>query len=342
MELKTSVQDSITQQISRFGYETAKAFSDLHESDKLKKEAVWHTGWPLFDRAITSLDAGLCIVGGVENCGKSNFVNCLEMGILDNTDNCLVVDFILDNDRKTRIHQLAAAKGKIPMDYIAIPNLMEKGDERHRLRTKAYASLITDYQGKLEILDSSSWGDRGAYLENIVKYLTNLRDFFPDKKIWVTIDAFDDPKLPAGVRMEERVMYTSSLLKDTCNRLGIVIMAVKHMNKGNRGRVYSGDAFKGSSGLLYDAQLALLAYSEMAELGQSANLYFNPDPQDYSKKSPIFEVYFQKNKVGGFKGDTLFFQQWPEYYYCTEAGEKDQQFFRNALLSQLGAKKSYR
>lgn len=327
--------------VGRFGEETCAALADTYRSDLKRADAYWHTGSPLFDEAIRSLRSGLCILGGVENCGKSNFANCLAMGILDHTPDSLVVDLILDDTREVRIHQYAAAKGRLPMDLITIPNLMGRDDARRDVRKKAYQSLIDEYRGRLEIVDSSSWGDRGAYLEYICLYLRKLRARYPDRKIWVTLDAFDDPKLPRGVKSEERVQFTSQTLKELCTQLGIVIFAIKHLNKYNRGRWTSGDSFKGHSGLLYDAKLALIAYSEMGEMGKSASIYFHPDPKDYATKNPVLEVFFQKNKVGKFKGGRLYYAQWPEQYYCHEFDTKNQEFYDAAVAETVGVKKGY-
>jgi len=343
---KPTVSTLIAESVANFGRDTALAFTQAHNDGLKHPGQLWKCGHPLLDRTIRSLKSGMILMGGVENCGKSNFANVLAIGILDNTENSIVVDVILDDDRETRLHQLAAARGHLPMDLMTVPALIPKGDSRLEQRREAYASLSKEYQDRLEIIDSSSWGDKGAYLENLELYFRALRAEYPHKKIWVTLDAFDDVKTPSSVRREERVEHISAWIKTLCNELGalspFVIFAIKHLNKNNRNRWTSGDAFGGSGHLLYDAKVSLLAYSEMGEMGNAASIYFHPDPKDLTKKNPILEVYIQKTKRGEGKGRRLYYQQWPAEYFCAECNDKDQETYDLMVMDSVGSKKDYK
>ena len=74
---------------SQFGQDTASAFYDAHNEPLKRGRAAWTTGNPIIDAGIQSFRSGVWFLGGVENCGKSNFSNCLEMGILRNTPGSL-------------------------------------------------------------------------------------------------------------------------------------------------------------------------------------------------------------------------------------------------------------
>ena len=342
MQSPGTLADVIRESVALFGKETSRGFIRAHNAGLKQEGQYWLTGQPLLDSALRSLKSGVILIGGVENCGKSNFANTLEVGILDNTPGALVIDFILDDDRESRMHQLAAARGKLPMDLMTVPSLMDKNDTRRAERTAAYSSLANDYAQRLEIIDSASWDDRGAYLENIELYLRALREANPTTSLWVTLDAFDDVKLPKGIKREEKVEYVSETLKALCNELGdefpFVILAVKHLNKRERGRWITGDAFGGSGHLLYDAKVALLLYTEMGDLGNAAGIYFHPDPKDFTQKNPILEVFVQKNKRGGLKGRRLYYYQFPASYWCSECPPKDQAMFDSMVLESVGAK----
>lgn len=342
---KPSIEASISHSVSNFGRATSIGFVHAHNEPLKQEGQIWNTGMEILDSAIRSLKSGVILVGGVENCGKSNFTNSLEMGVLDNTNDVLAIDIILDDDQETRMHQLAAARGRLPMDLMTVPSLMEREDKRREERTKAYSTLSKDYRGRLEIVDSAFWNDQGARIENIVQYLRSLREAYPTKKIWVTLDAFDDVVLPKGIGREEKVQYVSETLKALCNELGnnapFVIVAIKQYNKQNRGRYTTGDSFGGSGRLIYDAKVALQLYTEMGELGNAAGIYFHPDPKDLMKKEPILEVFIQKNKRGGLKGKRIYFYQFSASYWCSECPKKDQELFDSMVVDAAGAKKGY-
>lgn len=337
-----SIEDLIKQHVDSFGDTTVTTMARIYDADGKRSEASWHSGWEQFDSGVRSMRSGFGVIGGVENCGKSNFSNCLMLGILDNTKDSIAIDFILDDDTETRVHQLAAAKGMLPVDLISLPGLMAEDDPRRQQRTEAYESLINTYMGRLEIIDTSSWGGKGGHLNYIESYLTQVRERFPDKSIWVNFDAFDDAILPTTVRRDDRVDYIRERFSYLTTNLGATapfwIMAVKHFNKGNRGRGANNDAFKGSSGLMFSAKLALTAYSEMGELGNQAQIYFRPNPNN-GDKNPIFEVRFTKNKVGSRKRETLYYYQWPECYFCTEAPAKQQEAYKSLILDTYSGRK---
>lgn len=338
-----TLEEHLDAAVKNFGQDTSTAFISAHDEALTNPQQHWRTGHPILDTMLRSLKSGMWLFGGVENCGKSNFANVLEIGILDNTEDAIVVDIILDDDRETRIHQLAAARGHLPMDLMTVPSLMEENDKRRQQREKAYFSLAKQYSSRLEIIDSASWGEKGAYLVNIEAYLRLLRLHNPTKKIWVTLDAFDDVKCPKDVAKDNRVEHISAWIKSLCNELGakapFLVFAIKHLNKGNRGRYVTGDAFGGSGHLTYDAKVAMIAYSEMGELGGSASIYFHPDSKDITKKNPILEVFIQKNKRGGGKGRRLYYNQWPSEYFCSECSEGDQEMYAAMTADAIGAKK---
>ena len=45
-----------------------------------------------------------------------------------------------------------------------------------------------------------------------------------------------------------------------------------------------------------------------------------------------------KNKAGDFKKRYVYFNQWPEQYYCEECDEEDQKHYNNMVIEQSGNK----
>ena len=343
MVVEPTFEEIISKQIKNFGKETKESFLRVYDEDNKKTEPVWISGWKMFDESILSLKSGWGIVGAVENAGKSNFNNCLFMAILDHTKNSRVIQCIYDDTQETAIHQLAAARGKVPMDDISSPFLLDEDDPKRAQRARAYKELVEQYGDRLEIIDGASWGDRGSYLNYLEEYLTKVREAFPNDKLWINIDAIDDILVPDCKDDNEALKKISRRLKALSNKLGATspcfILGIKHFNKGNRGRGSSMEAFKGVSGQGYDCKLALILYSEMGELGNQAQIYFNPDPLDYTKRNPVVELTFKKNKVGKNKGNTMFFLQWPECYLCVPCTDKQQKAYSDLVSDSYGLKK---
>ena len=135
------------------------------------------------------------------------------------------------------------------------------------------------YGHRIEILDGESFGGNGYKFDTIKMYLEFLREENPLIPIWVNVDSFDD--VDPGLNFDPKIhtskeQYLSREFKSLAERLNMVILFTKHQNKNNRGRGMSSDIARGSGQLEYDSTIFLMMYSEVAELGQSAEVYFDP------------------------------------------------------------------
>ena len=318
---------------------TKDLFSKVYAEDLKKKSPTWCTGWPMFDSAIINLEQGLIILSAIENIGKSNFGINLYQRILDHTPNSRVVDLVVDDSSTERVRNLVASKSVLSMGQVALPSMLDADDPETesilKRRKDAYDSFINDYSDRLDIIDSSYADSEGGKLSFIDSYVRDLRKKYPEDRIWVNLDAFDDPELPAGViGNNEPVKYTSKVLKRLCSEANVVVFASKHTTKYNRGRNADADTASGSGKLKYDCKAILNAYSDAKEKGYQAEIY-HTDPDDPTIHRPIFEVSFKKNKVSSFCG-RLFYYQWPEAYFCTECDKETSDSYEAMIRASVG------
>lgn len=330
---------ALSEEDKDFGDGTMRRVLALYEEDQRRLSRRWTTGMPLFDNATTTMRSALVCLAAEENMGKTNLALNLYQGILDYTPGSVVLDFVLDDSFGERVHCLAASKGKISIQDVVLPSLLDKGDERRARRTAAYKEIVLRYKQRLAIFDTDSLRDaqgvaQASRLDRIVSEIASYRERFPEAPLWVNIDALDDIEV-SGVDPEDKIAHISEVLKRATKRYDCVIFATKHKVKGQGGRSAGTDSLGGRARLKYNCQLILVAYSEVGDLGQASEIYFERDDKPDGHKSPVFEVRFKKNKVGDFKG-LVCYHMYPEWYWMEECSSELQEDYHALIADAAG------
>lgn len=151
---------------SAFGDDTMSAFAELQRTDSRATQPRFKSSYPLRDLAFPTLNNGLILIGGPENCGKSNDANGYYAGILDNTEGSIVIDFTLDDSRADRIRQLVAARAHLSMTHVQIAGALSPDQQAYQWRDWAYADLMHRYTGRLALIDGSGLAGKGGIIKH--------------------------------------------------------------------------------------------------------------------------------------------------------------------------------
>jgi hypothetical protein len=273
-----------------FGDDTMSAFLSLYEEDSRTTTPRFRSKYPLRDLAFPTLNSGLVLIGGPENCGKSNDANGYYCGILDNTEDSRVIDFTLDDSRADRIRQLVAQRGQISMTDVQIAGALDPTKLPYQWREYAYKDIMYRYQNRLALIDGSGLKGKGGVIKHLVEYIGDVRSMYPTSPLWVNVDAFDDIQSGEQLESNESVSMISQALKRAAERFDCVICATKHLTKGS-GRESGTDALRGYGSLKYDAKCILMCYNDVGENSDNAEIcHYRDAPSKRVTLTPVFTV----------------------------------------------------
>jgi len=279
------------------------------------KEQYITTGWSYLDKAIGGLKYGVFMIPGQANRGKSTFMICVAMKIIENTKDSFVLDFSLDDDRETRYTNMLANATHIPINDLKLgKNLSEEELKKRYLGEQYLGEKIFPH---MEIKDGGDCDKRGksmAYLDVIENTIREIKEEEPDKKLIVCIDGFHNILVDGRMERNDKDILISSTLKRITEQLGVTIFISTHTTKGFKYRGLEIEAIKGSGQSIFDAKIIGSIYSDYKSNYTAAKIWW---PKD-GEMMPVLELAIVKSKVSSFSG-TVFFYHTPDICKLEEA-----------------------
>jgi replicative DNA helicase len=256
-------------------------------------------GIPTLARTLSDFESGIVCIAGQPNMGKSSLIVNMMLSAAQLQDDTIVVDLSFDDPLKKRYQQYIASLSGLM--YQEITTDCGLSDTKLQLKQSAEDKIVELYtRGSLKTFEATETIDNSRKVmrkyENVFNLMKKLRKENPDKKIIVSIDAWNnlDSSNAKGSELNQ-VNTQLSELKELSEELNIMVILSAHLRKTTDKRPGIED-IKGTSNMLYDANCAIILRNEYRE-----NLY--KDPLLYSedgKYYPIIVLEIKKTKVSSW------------------------------------------
>lgn len=310
---------------------------DLQEwKDKClsEKSNFLNWGFPELSSALRGAQGGDSIlIASCPNYGKSQLQTCVVINVLRNNDDCIVLDFTMDDSKRKRITQYIANLSGLEMNAVDYANKLESEEERLKF-SKAYSLLESMVrEGRLNLYESSiSDSDGRPIVQNTVDFISRKvhkeREDNPDKKIVICIDSLND--ITNGKYSTddfERSQSVSSELSSLITRTQSILLATSHLRKVS-GRRPTMDDVKGNNFLAYSAKAIIGIHNDVKLNDKDARLYWLNEI--HGDRLPIVEARFLKNKVASFNS-TIFYRQIPALGRLIECNKEEIDTYNKAV-----------
>lgn len=296
------------------------------ELDKFE-EYTWNKGegykvpsYPILERRLEGLEAGLYLFAGESNSGKTAIMTNLMFDICTHPENNLFgVYYSLDDSKNEVIPRIIAMDQLIPIGVASKPVRYQKkiddGEEGAAIyqewldKRQDGIQRLKDLKEMFKIVDGNTIKNAEQLYDHIKKVRIYLEAIDPDKKMMIAIDALNDIRFASknfkpGNELNSEI---ARVVKDWAVEFDMPVFGSTHLRKLNQNRRPVLDDLKESSEYVYEASMVWLVYNDVSKNKQAANIYYNQEGVE--EKMPIIELDWAKNKKSSYKGRT--------YHYFT-------------------------
>lgn len=284
-----------------------------HENEDIirPQEMDLSNGINTMSRTLADFERGIAIFTGLPNCGKSTLLVNMELQSLKLNDDLIVVDLSFDDPIDKRYQQwVASLTGLYYQDITTDTDLGERERNKRVEADKFLDGMIN--AGRLHPYSEFDKfkGRDGRDLEveflkvsNIVKLMAQMRKRFPNNRIAMFVDAWNDLDLQMGRTDTETqaAQNAAKMLKLRAEENDIRLIISAHLRK-TQGRIPSLEDLKGSNYLSFAAVWVGIVRNEYRE--NTAN---DPLMYEYGNKLvPIITCRNVKNKVSTWDMDLYY------------------------------------
>ena len=273
-------------------------------------------GFPMMDDKLEGLEAGLYLVAGESNSGKSALMKNLLYQIATHETNSLYGIYVsLDDSSEDIMARCIAMTQQIPIAVCSKPGRFQEkiaaGDpgaanlqDWLNRREQGLEQLRIDAR-RFRIIDAEEIQNA----EQLYQYIKTVQIFIkaqdPTANVIVAIDSlsdirFADERLKPGKELNDHIAQT--VKRWAVTDFKIPIFGSVHLRKLNNNRRPNLDDLKESGEYVYEASVVWLVHNDVSRNKQIANIYFSQE--DSEEKYPILEVDWAKNKKSSYKGRT--------------------------------------
>jgi hypothetical protein len=251
-------------------------------------------GWPLagfqqLASRIDGLQAGLYIVGGESQSGKTAFAVSLSLSILLANKDVTLLYFSLDDPREYISNRLLAARSLIPMNRLQIPAALAEPEKA--MLEQAYDKLVGwSSEGRLHVWDLAEVS-RAEALESRVAAVQGPKV--------VVVDGLYNFDVAGGGGVREASIERANFLKRLADSHFLPVIATAEVRKraaGQEERKLSIHDLMESGKFAYNANVVWLL-----EASQTSPEQKQPSEGD-SDETLSVTLHYAKNKLSWFSG----------------------------------------
>lgn len=326
-------------------FEKSKEYiEDFDKACQLEGEGYEAPSFPIWSKKMEGLQNGFYIFAGFSNSGKTALASNLAFDYAMNEANHLfLLYYSLDDSKEDVISRIAAMRGHVPISVIRKPKRYEKkianGEENSSVYKKQLEAR-TRILEELKTLSKHFMVRDAEEIDCIEKMLNHakmvqsyLRTRDEKANVIIVIDSLMDIDIDSEHFREERDRNTaiSKLVKKYATvEIGCPIFGTAHVRKNSGKRVQISD-LKESGRYEYDARAVFLITNDVSRNGQNAEIYYTA--VNDTRKLPVLEIYWAKNKASSFKERTYCYFQ-PECSYAKEVSEEQAEAFDAAIYAE--------
>lgn len=254
----------------------------------------------------------LALLGGVNNAGKTNLLSKLALSIAQYNQDVTVIVHTIDDNREKFITRLAMQAlgdeaGNIELNWLKNPNYYSRFDPNLHFKHKlAYDRLQALAQDQRLVVKDVQLGANLTVIEGLLSY---YRTRLPNRKIVFFLDNFSLlDMLNHGGQDHERVRQTMKEFKRLLTKYQAFAMATMEYTKIEPWERPTYNKLKGTAGAGFDPDIIMHVYNDMRAYGQQSK-YFHLG--ESGERLPTIEWIFDKNKVNGHAGKSVWLDMWP-------------------------------
>lgn len=283
------------------------------------------TGFPAFNKGVEGgLTASFILFAAAPNVGKSAFMIFLMKCISEKNENVYCEYMTLDDSANVLMPRWIAADQRITIGQAKNPAAYKDQPDILIKRNEGRKNLFRNVH-RFSLRDSS----KGNSIESLEARIKELRMNLDESvRIVIGVDSFYDLTTEEKVHRDEVHAHIAKRVKQMTVDYNVVIMATAHIRKNGSKRPTTED-LRDANRLEYEAELICLLHNEVGIREEAADIYWL-DEDNESKKMPVLEMRFAKNKLSDFKG-TIFYEMIPSYSTFLEASEDGQKRYSSLI-----------
>lgn len=271
------------------------------------------TSMPTMSRLLNDFEKGIAVFAGHPNAGKSTLLTNMMLQGLANNNDLVVVDISLDDPPDKRYQQyIASLSGLYYQEITTNTTLSPERKERRDKADELFHRYIEEQ--RLIPLESSEEilkDDKTQQVEvrnfyTVFNQMKALRSKFPDKKIAMFIDSWNDLDLNSAQSNDNELTRSEGFLvklRDYANKYGIMVFLSAHIRKSSSSEIDLED-IKGTKSMEYICVFGAIVRNEYKERNLENPLLYTENRT--GKTFPILTVLPMKTKVSAW--------EWPVFY----------------------------
>lgn len=322
----------------------AEYIDDFVESCEQEGEGYEAPNFPLWSKHMEGLQNGFYIFAGFSNSGKTAFTSNLAFDYALNPDNHLfMLYYSLDDSKEDVIARMTAMRCRVPISVVRKPKRYESIVETGGDGATQYKEMLKRREKGLAEMKKLSRhfmvrdAEEISCIEKMLNHAKMVKTYLQarDEKanVIIVIDSLMDIDIDSEKFREERDRNTaiSKLVKKYATvDIKCPIFGTAHVRKNSGKRVQVSD-LKESGRYEYDARAVFLITNDVSRNGQNAEIYYT-DVND-SKKRPVLEIYWAKNKASSFKERTYCYFM-PEFSLAREVDAEQTEVFDATIYAE--------
>jgi DNA primase len=249
----------------------------------------------------------LLVVGGIQNMGKSSFVDALTWEIISNPNNrAMAYVQTLDDPAEIRFRRFmcnALGDRTLTQNMIASPSRYaeELGvDDVFEKREKAYAKLTEMIaSGRLIIEDSTD----GRTIAHADRRLRQIRRENQDVNIIHVVDNLHNCDDWAGVEAKDRVSRIVKYERTLCDLYKVTSICTAEYRKGDPSIPGNDEDLADTRALKFEPHLTIHLFSDIVAKGEEEAIWVH---RHNGRALPRIMATIGKNKITDVKGSLIF------------------------------------
>jgi len=323
---------------------SAEYIDDFAASCEQEGEGYEAPNFPLWSKHMEGLQNGFYIFAGFSNSGKTAFTSNLAFDYALNPDNHLfMLYYSLDDSKEDVIARMTAMRCRVPISVVRKPKRYESIVKEGKDGATQYKEMLKRREKGLAEMKKLSRNfmvrdaEEISCIEKMLNHAKMVKAYLQarDEKanVIIVIDSLMDIDIDSEKFREERDRNTaiSKLVKKYATvDIKCPIFGTAHVRKNSGKRVQISD-LKESGRYEYDARAVFLITNDVSRNGQNAEIYYT-DVND-SRKRPVLEIYWAKNKASSFKERTYCYFM-PEYSLAREVDAEQTEVFDATIYAE--------
>lgn len=241
-------------------------------------------------------NGNLIYLTGIPNIGKTSFLRDLSWELMRSNEDARILFMTIDDGLESVLNGYVALHTAYDKDFIENKPRLFADAIRKEAVWKAFDTM-EKMKDKLTIYDIID----GNSLRSLERHITHSLLHYPDKKLVVVLDSFNDLAEYVAANGEEgAISAVSSRIKGIATKYNVPVIVNAQMKKNEWRSKPTLLDMKGSRAMEYHGNLVMILHQAL-HMDDATRMVWNAG-EGY-KPQPINELIMAKNKISAYKGN---------------------------------------